>query len=143
MKNAWVGVASREHVTAAVEGGFCQLSHGKEAPLRKLQAGDHIVYYAPREKMRSGDPVQGFVALGEVEPGEPYQAGAAGGFRPFRKAVRYHEGDEAPIRSLLPKLSFTRGRDSWGQAFRRGLFQIEAHDLQVIAAAMKIGISEK
>ena len=124
-----------------MEGGFCQLNHGKEAPLRKLQPGDYIVYYAPREKMRSGDPVQAFVALGEILPGDPYQVDAAADFRPFRQAVRYYEGDEARIRPLLPKLSFTRGRDSSGQAFRRGIFQIEAHDLQVIADAMYIALT--
>ncbi len=141
MTNAWVGVASREHVVAAVKGGFCQLNHGKEAPLRRLQAGDFVVYYSPREKMQSGDPVQAFVALGEVLSGEPYQVGSEGGFRPFRKAVRYYNGNPAPIHPLLPELSFTRDQKSWGQAFRRGIFRVEEEDLQIIAAAMNIAVT--
>ena len=45
MARFWVGVASREHVLAAVRGAFCQLNHGKEAPVRRLQMGDSIVFY--------------------------------------------------------------------------------------------------
>jgi EVE domain len=138
---AWVGVASREHVAAAVQGGFCQINHGREAPLRRLQPGDHIVYYAPRERMRGGDVVQAFVALGKILPGEPYRADASKGFRPFRRDVEYHAGTDAPIRPLLKKLSFTRDRVSWGQALRRGTFRIEPDDLEVIANAMKIAVT--
>jgi hypothetical protein len=50
----WVGVVSREHVRRGVEGGFCQLSHGKEAPLRRLAPGDGFVSYSPRESMSAG-----------------------------------------------------------------------------------------
>ncbi|WP_275249374.1 hypothetical protein [Vandammella animalimorsus] len=30
----WLGVVSREHVQRGVAGDFCQLCHGKAAPLR-------------------------------------------------------------------------------------------------------------
>lgn len=138
MTNAWVGVASLDHVRAAVSGGFCQLNHGKLAPLRRLHPGDHIVYYAPRERMGDGAVVQAFVAMGRIVPGEPYQLDTSDGFRPFRRAVRYQDGHDAAIQPLLQKLSFTRDRVSWGQVFRRGTFQIEPGDLQIIAAAMGI-----
>ena len=136
MTTAWVGVASREHVAAAVEGGFCQLNHGREAPLKRMQPGDRVVYYAPRDRMRAGAVVQAFVALGTILPGEPYRTEAAEGFRPYRRAVRYHRAREAPIRPLLATLSFTRSHDHWGQAFRRGAFELEPGDLHVIAEAM-------
>lgn len=135
---AWVGVASREHVAAAVEGGFCQLVHGKEAPLRRMTPGDHIVYYAPRERMGAGEIVQAFVALGTVLMGEPYRIEATDGFRPYRRNVRYHRARAASIRPLLETLSFTRNRKNWGQAFRRGSFRIESGDFRIIAEAMNV-----
>jgi hypothetical protein len=52
-KSHWVGVASHDHVLGAVQGGFCQLGHGKEALVRRLKAGDLIVFYSPRELMGS------------------------------------------------------------------------------------------
>ena len=133
----WVGVASRDHVRVARDGGFCQLSHGKEAPLQRLNPGDTIAYYSPRETIRGGDPVQAFTALGEVKDGAVWQA-EVGDFRPFRRAVRYFDTSEASIRPLLDRLSFTRGRISWGQTLRRGTFRIEAEDHALIARAMGV-----
>lgn len=54
---AWVGVTSREYVALAVAGGFCQLNHGKQAPLRRMTPGDHILYYVPRDRMLAGEIV--------------------------------------------------------------------------------------
>ena len=51
MLTFWIGVASREHVLRAGKGGFCQLSHGKEAPVQRLHQGDVIIFYSPRERM--------------------------------------------------------------------------------------------
>lgn len=135
MSAHWLGVASREHVRAARDGGFCQLSHGKASPLLRMRPGDTIVYYSPRERMGDGDPVQAFTAIGEVLDEEVRQVDA-GSFRPFRRAVRYLPAQDAPIRPLLPLLSFTRERPSWGQAFRRGTLRIEPDDHAVIARAM-------
>lgn len=53
--------------------------------------------------------------------------------------MRYFGGDEASIRALLPKLSFTKDRKSWGVVMRRGTFRIPAEDFALIAAAMKLG----
>lgn len=134
----WIAVASREHVQAAVVGGFCQLNHGRLAPLQRLHPGETILYYAPRDQMRAGHVVQAFVAIGRILPGEPWQADAPNDFAPYRRAVHYHECREAPIRPLLQTLSFTRDRASWGQMFRRGTFRVEADDVRAIAAAMGV-----
>ena len=141
MTTAWVGIASRERVTAAVEGGFCQLNNGRKTPVRRLKPGDYIIYYAPRERMRAGDVVQAFVAFGKILPGEPFRTDASKRFRPFRRYVEYSTGTDAPIRPLLQKLSFTRDRVSWGQALRLGTFRIEPDDLKIIANAMRIGVA--
>ena len=132
----WIGVASRDHVMKGVNGGFCQLSHGKASPVERLKPGDRIVYYSPRETLREGEPVQAFTAIGKILEGEAYRADMGGGFKPVRRDVRFFKAHDAPIKPLLETLSFTRGRMSWGYAFRRGAFQIEADDYRVIAKAM-------
>ena len=134
----WFGVASREHVALAVAGGFCQLNHGREAPLRRIEPGDHILYYAPRDRMRAGEIVQAFVAIGTIEAGEPYQVEVTDSFRPYRRDVHYHRFREEPIQPLLDRLSFTRDRSSLGQAFRYGTFRIDAQDLRNIAEVMGV-----
>jgi len=35
----WIGVASKNHVALGVAGGFCQIAHGKAAPLKLWQSG--------------------------------------------------------------------------------------------------------
>ena len=134
----WVGVASRDHVVPAVRGGFCQLNHGKEAPMKRLSPGDRILYYSPRAEMRAGQPLQAFTAIGEVLAGDPYQVKQSERFRPFRRDVRYFDAREAPIRPLLPDLSFAHGSASWGQVMRRGTFRIDAADYKIIAEAMHV-----
>ena len=59
-----------------------------------------------------------------------------GGVMPFRRNVIWAEARTAPIRPLLEGLSFTKGRKSWGQAFRFGLLRITAADFAAIGAAM-------
>ena len=132
----WIGVASRDHVKAGVAGGFCQLGHGKRSAVARLSPGDRIVYYSPRTEMTAGETVQAFTAIGEVLPGEPYDGDMGGGFVPSRRDVRFFAGADAPIRPLLEHLSFTKGRKSWGYAFRTGMFQMTADDYALIAAAM-------
>ena len=132
----WIAVAARDHVRAGVTGGFCQVCHGKAAPLRRMQPGDRIVYYSPRTAMRGGETVQAFTAIGSVADGTPYQYDMGGGFVPHRRDVRFFPARDAPIRPLLDSLSFTRGRSAWGAAFRFGVLEITAGDYAAIAAAM-------
>jgi hypothetical protein len=137
--NFWIGVASRDHVRLGVAGGFCQLSHGKAAPLKRLKSGDHIIYYSPRAQMGESEPLQAFTAIGEILPGEPEPAVMSAGFTAFRRRVKFFKAAEAPIRPLLPQLSFTRERTNWGMLFRRGAFAIERGDYDIIAKAMRAG----
>jgi hypothetical protein len=137
----WIGVASRDHVMRGVAGGFCQLSHGKSSPVERLKPGDRIVYYSPRERMGEGEPVQAFTAIGEILPGAAYPGDMGGGFKAVRRDVRFFKAHDAPIKPLLDTLSFTKGRASWGFAFRRGSFRIEADDYRAIAKAM--GVKDK
>jgi hypothetical protein len=135
----WIGVASREHVMRGVAGGFCQLSHGKSAPVKRLSPGDWIAYYSPREKMDEGEPLQSFTAIGKIKPGEPYEGVMGGGFKAMRRDVAFEKkAKDAPIRPLLDQLSFTKGRPSWGYVFRRGSFEVPEADFRLIAKAMGV-----
>ena len=83
MARFWVGVAGREHVLAAVRGAFCQLNHGKEAPVRRLQMGDSIVFYSPREGMEGGESLQAFTTAGRVLDEVPYRVEQSKDFHHF------------------------------------------------------------
>jgi hypothetical protein len=137
----WIGVASRDHVLRGVAGGFCQLGHGKAAPLKRLASGDWIAYYSPRESYPDGPPLQAFTAIGEVLAGEPYSADMGGGFMPTRRDVRFRKrAREAPIRPLLDSLELTKGKASWGAAFRRGLVEVSHDDFARIAESMGVAL---
>ena len=142
MAKFWVGVASREHVLAAVRGAFCQLNHGKEAPVRRLQMGDCIVFYSPREHMEGGESLQAFTAAGRILDDVPYQVEQSKDFRPFRRKTEYFKSKDASIHPLLEELSFTKGRSNWGAALRMGIFQMKREDYMKIATAMGITFEE-
>lgn len=132
----WIGVASRDHVKAAIEGGFAQAGHGKMAPVKRLKRGDLLLYYSPRERLNAGEQVQAFTAIGRVEDDEPHRAIQSECFEPFRRKVFYYQAQDATIRPLLQELKLTRGHSAWGMLFRRGLFKIDEEDFRVIARAM-------
>jgi len=137
----WIGVASRDHVRRGGAGGFCQFGHGKAAPIRRLAPSDWIAYYSPRESYPDGAPLQAFTAIGEVQPGEPYAVDMGEGFVATRRDVRFRsDANEAPIRPLLESLALTRGKPSWGAAFRRGLVEVTSDDFARIAAAMGVAL---
>ncbi len=141
MGKVWVGVASREHVIAAVRGGFCQLNHGREAPVRRLSPGDWIIFYSPRTRMEGGEALQAFTAVGTIIDERPFQVEQGKGFYPFRRETRYLKTKEAPIQPMLDDLTFTQGRSNWGRTLRRGVFEISREDYARIAHAMGIRVS--
>lgn len=62
------------------------------------------------------------------------------GFVPYRRDIAYERvRGEAPIRALSPRLSFVRDNPRWGMLARRGHFEIDPHDLAVIAE--ELGVS--
>lgn len=136
----WIGVASRDHVLKGVEGGFCQLCHGKSSFLKRLASGDWIVYYSPRTEMRGGEVVQAFTAIGEVLEGDPYLFDMGNGFIPYRRNVRFELAPEAPIKSLIDDLSFIKNKKSWGHVFRFGALEIPEGDFQRIAKGMNVEV---
>ncbi|GGJ44875.1 EVE domain-containing protein [Deinococcus roseus] len=138
MTRYWIGVVSQQHVLRGVEGGFCQVCHGKQAPLKKMQQGDFLVYYSPKTTYPDGETLQQFTALGQVQGDQAYQVEMNPDFQPYRKDVRYLEVTPVSIQQLKPKLKFTRG--NWGFQLRLGHFEISEADFSVIVQAMGLSL---
>jgi EVE domain len=137
MTRYWIGVACRDHVMRGVAGGFAQLGHGKRSGLARMRIGDWIAYYSPRTALEGGDTVQAFTAIGEVT-GEITQVSLEGSFCPYRRDVRFERNAlEAPMKPLIPSLSFIKDPAHWGYPFRAGQLEISAEDFATIRAAMQ------
>jgi EVE domain-containing protein len=134
----WIGVASREHVLRGVGDGVAQLGRGKRGPLARMRAGDWIAYYSPRTQLDEGEPCQAFTALGQLLPGPITQADLGDGFHPYRRAVDYLPVQDAPIRPIVPELSFIRDKARWGSAFRFGHLEVPRSDFARIAHALGV-----
>lgn len=139
MSRAWIAVASAEHVRIGRDGGFMQVSHGKAAPLKRIAPGDRVIYYSPAETLAGKDRLQAFTAIGKVRDTPPYQIQMRPDFEPWRRDVDWWPSKEVSIRPMLDQLSFTRGDANWGFKLRRGLFDIENDDADLIARAMRQG----
>jgi hypothetical protein len=132
----WINVVSKDHVMRGIEGSFTQANHGKPHMLRRLHAGDWIVFYSPKTAFENGRPLQAFTALGQVEDDELYQVEMSPDFVPWRRNVVFHAFAETPIRPLIDSLDFIQDKTHWGYKFRFGLFEIEEKDFQLIKGAM-------
>jgi hypothetical protein len=137
MTKYWIGVASRDHVMKGVEGGFCQLGHGKMSAVRRLSPDDWIAYYSPRTEIRGGDPVQAFTAIGRIKSAEPYLFDMGRGFVPARRDVAFVACKQAPIRPLIDRLGFIKNKKNWAYPFRLGILSVPAEDFRLIAEAMQ------
>jgi hypothetical protein len=132
----WIGVASKEHVSFGVAGGFCQLNHGKAQALRRMAVGDWIIYYSPKDKFNGSEALQQFTAIGEVIGSEVYQFEMSPDFVPYRRDIRYLEAQSVPIRPMLNSLAFIIDKSKWGSAFRFGHLEITKADFDLIASSM-------
>jgi hypothetical protein len=132
----WIGVVSRDHVENAVAHGFVQLNHGKAAPLARMQAGDGFAFYSPRESYPEGATLQAFTAIGSVADAPIYETTMPELGKIYRRDVAFLDATPAPIRPLVPQLTFIRSKTHWGVAFRFGLVRVPRDDFETIAAAM-------
>lgn len=141
----WIAVACAVHARrgCSMEAGgvgYMQVCHGKAAPLKRVQAGDRVAYYAPTVNMGGKERLQRFVSIGLVQAGVPYAFDMGGGFVPFRRDVAYVPAQEASILPLLPQLEFVESPKAWGYKFRFGLFDISDLDMHLIAQAMQVDL---
>ena len=132
----WVGVASQDHVARGVAGGFCQLGHGKAAPLKRMSPGDWIIYYSPKVRLDGVELCQQFTAIIEIVERDVYVFEMALNFAPYRRAVRFLDAGATPIRPLVERLSFIRDSKRWGYAFRFGHLEMSREDFELIASKM-------
>jgi hypothetical protein len=120
-------------------GGFAQVCHGKQAPLMRMQAGDWFVYYSPATEFGGGQPLRAFTAIGRVSQRVAYRFDMGGGFVPFRRDVHYvQDAKQAALAALSSRLHFTQRGSNWGMLARRGHFEIDLHDLRLIASEMGV-----
>lgn len=132
----WIGVVSASHVEKGVEGGFAQLCHGKVASLRRMNAGDWLIYYSPRTSMQGGKVLQAFTAIGRIIDDHVYTHHVSDSFVPHRRNVQYYPCQQVKIADLLDQLILTRGQARWGYHFRYGHLQIQREDFLKIGIAM-------
>jgi|SRR5215831_4714197 len=132
----WIGVASKDHVQRGIDGGFCQLCHGRAAPLKKMSKGDWIIYYSSKESFDGMEPCQQFTAIGEVVGEDIYEFPMTPDFVPHRRDVLFLAAHCIDIRPLINRLSFIRDKGNWGSAFRFGHLEIPRTDFEVIAMKM-------
>jgi len=132
----WIGVASKDHVARGVEGGFCQLCHGKTQPLNRMGLGDWIIYYSPKDTFNGTELCQQFTAIGRVIGDAVYQVQMTPGFVHFRRDIDFLPSQAINIRPLINQLKFIQRKDRWGYAFRFGHIEISKDDFDVIASRM-------
>lgn len=133
----WLAIASANHVQRGVDGGFMQVCHGKERPLKRLTKHDGVVYYSPSKVMGEKDGFQSFTSVGHVCDDAPYPFDMGHGFQPYRRNVNWLANASVPIKPLLQVLDITRGLKNWGYAFRFGLLSLSENDFNVILDRMK------
>ncbi|HEX4774853.1 MAG TPA: EVE domain-containing protein [Candidatus Saccharimonadales bacterium] len=134
--STWINTISRDHVRLGVAGGFTQAGHGKASGLKRLKAGDWLVFYSPQTSYKEGQPLQAFTAIGQVKGDELYQVEIAPGFVPWRRDMKFYDCVETPIRPLIGELSFIKDKTRWGYMFRFGLFPIPEADFKKIKQVM-------
>lgn len=132
----WIGVASKEHVSRGVAGGFCQLCHGKAQALKRMAINDWIVYYSPKEEFEGIKPCQKFTAIGKVVGADVYSFEMFPGFMPYRRDIQFLNAKEVSIRPLIEKLSFIKDKSKWGYSFRFGHVEMSRADFELIATEM-------
>lgn len=137
----WINCLSKNHVLAGVEGGFTQAANGKADPMRRLSAGDVVIFYSEGTLFRAGERLQAFTAIGRVAGKDPFQTKVTPKLVPWRRRVEYVECEETPIVPLLPELAFVTDKEQWGASLRAGFFEISEADCHVIAAAMKADLA--
>jgi hypothetical protein len=132
----WIIVASKDHLQRGLAGGFIQANHGKAAPLKRMHAGDWVVFYSPKLEYERPAKLQCFTAIGRVIDENIYQHDMGGGFVPFRRNVTFLPAQDVSILPLINDLIFIKDKVHWGAPFRFGTLQIPEPDFRLIASRM-------
>jgi hypothetical protein len=132
----WIIVASKDHLQRGLSGGFIQANHGKAAPLKRMQAGDWVIFYSPKLEYDKPEKLQCFTAIGKLVDENIYQSDMGGGFVPFRRNVNFLPAQDVSILPLLNELTFIKDKTRWGAPFRFGIVEIPEQDFRLIVGRM-------
>lgn len=132
----WIAVVSKDHTMRGVVGGFMQVCHGKEAPLKRMRPNDWVIFYSPKLSMNGDEKCQSFTAIGRVANERVYQFQMAEDFIPHRRDVNFYQCDEVSILPMIDELSFIQNKKSWGYPFRFGFLEITESDFNKICVKM-------
>ena len=134
MTRFWIGVVSKEHVLRGVQGGFCQVCHGKKAPLNRMKKGDYLLYYSPKYQLKGQEKLQAFTAVGKILDDTAYQVEMFEDFFPFRRDVSYYQ----PVKDC--HIEQVRTHPEWRQyasQIRYGHFEVSKEFFLYIFEQMK------
>lgn len=132
----WVVVTSRDHALDGAAAGVVQVNHGKNDPLKRMSAGDKILFYAGKKIYGEKELCQRFVALAILADDTISQYEVSATFKPYRRKAAYKKVKEVEIRPLIDNLEFIRDKEKWGYIFRTGFFEINKHDFDLIESHM-------
>jgi len=132
----WIVVASKDHISRGIAGGFVQANHGKAGSLKRMAAGDWLICYSPKQTFTGDELCQAFTAIGQIADENLYQHKMSDTFNPYRRNINYYECNDAPIAPLIEYLDFIPNKKSWGYPFRFGFLEINEHDFNLIKSKM-------
>ena len=135
-KKYWIAAVSKEHTQRGVSGGFIQVCHGNQSPLKRMKKDDYLLIYSSKNTIEGNEKCQAFTALGKVMDDEVYQFQMTENFKPFRRNIKFMECEEVPISPLVNDLEFISNKKSWGYPFRFGFFEIKENDFNFITSKM-------
>jgi predicted RNA-binding protein len=133
----WIAVVSKEHTMHGVAGGFMQICHGKEGPLKRIKSNDWLIVYSPKLAMEGEQKCQAFTAIGQAKDHDIYQFQMTPSFNPFRKDIKFYNCQETSILPLINDLEFIQDKKKWGFPFRFGFFEIKEKDFNLIVSKMQ------
>lgn len=120
-----------------VTGGFMQVCHGKEAPLKRIKPNDWLIVYSPKLAMEGKTKCQSFTAIGQAKNQDIYQFQMSPSFNPFRKDIKFYKCQETSILPLINDLEFIQDKKKWGFPFRFGFYEIKEKDFNLIVSKMQ------
>jgi hypothetical protein len=133
----WINTLPKDLVMIGRKQGIVQAHHGTAAPLKRLKAGDKVVFYSPKTKSLGGIPLKAFTAVANITDERIGQIQLGEGAQPFRLTAEFEDCIEVPIVPLVAKLQFIHNKKSWGYLFQLGLFEINENDFILIYSKMK------
>lgn len=132
----WINVVSQDHVNDGFKGSFMQACHGKSSPLKRMKAGDYVIFYSPKKEFSGNEKCQSFTAIGKVKDDEIYQVEMREDFVPYRRNISFFDCRQVPVNSLIDELNFIKNKKNWGFVFRFGFFEIIEQDFKLISEKM-------